>query len=244
MSGTDVVVKELNHLSIIDNAVQSGADIETLERLMQLQERHEDRQARKAFIEAMSLFREKCPPIVKDSFVSYVKKDNSQTEYKHSSLGKAIETIKPILKECGINHVWKTEDVEGGRVRVTCEMSHVGGHMESTSLSAAHDTSGGKNSIQALGSTVTYLERYTLFSILGLASTADDDGEGADLPEYITDEQVDLLDDMLADRNVDPDLFRKWLVLKRVKDGDIKNTPATMFEQVVARIKKNDNKED
>ena len=41
------------------------------------------------------------------------------------------------------------------------------------------DNSGSKNSIQAIGSTTTYLQRYTLFSILGLAAGEDDDGSAA-----------------------------------------------------------------
>ena len=42
------------------------------------------------------------------------------------------------------------------------------------------DTSGGKNNIQAMGSAVSYLERYTLLAITGLSTKEmDDDGRGA-----------------------------------------------------------------
>ena len=59
-------------------------------------------------------------------------------------------------------------------------------------MSAAPDTSGSKNSIQALGSAQTYLQRYTLYAILGLAS-GDADNDGNSEKHYITEEQaVDL----------------------------------------------------
>jgi hypothetical protein len=55
-------------------------------------------------------------------------------------------------------------------------------------LTSGPDTSGSKNPIQALGSAVSYLQRYTLLSLAGLA-TEDQDDDGAtaekktDLPE-------------------------------------------------------------
>ena len=80
-------------------------------------------------------------------------------------------------------------------VSVTCIIAHRDGHSEENTLSAGRDDSGKKNSIQSIGSTITYLQRYTLKSALGLAASADDDGrssedENADL---ITDEQRDQL---------------------------------------------------
>jgi hypothetical protein len=64
-------------------------------------------------------------------------------------------------------------------VTVSCIISHRAGHSEENSLSARHDTSGNKNPIQALGSAVTYLQRYTLKAAVGVAAAADDDGQTA-----------------------------------------------------------------
>src|SRR5437660_174203 len=67
--------------------------------------------------------------------------------------------------------------MEGGTIRVTCILTHVQGHSEQVSMSAQPDTSGSKNSIQAIGSTASYLQRYTLFAATGLApKDADTDG--------------------------------------------------------------------
>lgn len=40
------------------------------------------------------------------------------------------------------------------------------------------DQSGGKNNIQAKGSTMTYLQRYTLNTLLAIATEDDNDGAG------------------------------------------------------------------
>jgi hypothetical protein len=45
-------------------------------------------------------------------------------------------------------------------------------------MSGEPDTSGGKNNIQAKGSTMTYLQRYTLNLALGICTEDDNDGAG------------------------------------------------------------------
>jgi hypothetical protein len=60
-----------------------------------------------------------------------------------------------------------------------CIVEHRDGHSEDTSLTAQPDNSGKKNSIQAIGSTITYLQRYLLKLALGIAASKDDDANSA-----------------------------------------------------------------
>lgn len=153
-------------------------NVEVLERMMAMQERWEENEAKKAYVMAKSAFMAECPVIEKDKHVQYETRSGQVTDYKHASLSGAIEQIKPLLAKHGLSHSWVTKQSEGA-VQVTCCVTHIMGHQECTSLSGGADNSGGKNSIQAIGSTVSYLQRYTLFSILGLSSdTLDDDGQG------------------------------------------------------------------
>ena len=83
------------------------------------------------------------------------------------------------LSAVGISHKWKM--CQSPEISVTCVLTHEMGHSEETTLKASPDTSGSKNSIQAIGSTVTYLERYTLLAAVGLAAAGmDNDGRAAD----------------------------------------------------------------
>lgn len=63
------------------------------------------------------------------------------------------------------------------QVEVTCILTHKQGHSEETTMLGPLDDSGFKNDIQSLGSSATYLERYTLIGSLGLV-TADTDNDG------------------------------------------------------------------
>lgn len=160
-------------------AVEQGADLDKLERLLDLQERYEAREAEKAYVQAMSNFRADCPPIAKT-------RTGHNTRY--AGLAETIDQIKDALAANGLSHSWLTEQ-EGPNITVTCTVTHADGHRERTSLTGQPDTSGSKNSIQAIGSTISYLERYTLFAALGLASSdMDTDGNVVGgLPESVVE---------------------------------------------------------
>lgn len=159
-------------------AVQQGADLDRLERLMALQERWEANEARKAYTQAMAAFKAEPMTITKDKHVEFTTQ-KGVTSYDHATLGNVVRTIVAGLARHGLSHSWQTDRMEGGRVQVTCRITHSLGHSESIALDAGLDDSGGKNNIQALGSAITYLQRYTLLSITGLATEdQDDDGRG------------------------------------------------------------------
>ena len=78
----------------------------------------------------------------------------------------------------GLSYRFRT--IQDGAIKVTCILSHKSGHSEENTLSGPADASGSKNAIQAIGSTLTYLQRYTLTQALGLAASDDDDGRSAE----------------------------------------------------------------
>ena len=169
-------------------AVEKG-DLDKVEKMMELQERFEKNEARKAYVVAMAAFKANPPKIEKDAHVKYKLKTGGVTDYKHATLANVTEKINKVLSENGLSAAWETVQDEKG-IAVTCKITHVMGHSESTTLKAASDESGGKNKIQGIGSTVTYLSRYTLLSLTGLATAEmDDDGAGSEA-EYIDDEQM------------------------------------------------------
>lgn len=210
-------------------AVSQDADIDKLEKLMGLQERWEANEARKYYVTAMSSFRNDCPMIDKTK-----KAHNS----KYAGLAETIEQIKGLMSENGLSHSWRTETADNV-ITVTCIVTHVSGHSEQTSLPAMPDTSGSKNSIQAIGSTVSYLQRYTLFSILGLASAEmDDDGAATSKPiEYITDDQALTLESMITDNELDNDKILRWMDSQNIAKT-LAMIPASKYNRVLAAIQK------
>ena len=199
-------------MGMIDRALASNASIEMLERLMTLQERHEANEARKAFDLSFAAAKPKFKPIIKNKAVSH---GTGKAQYKHETLDAIAEAVGDALSANGLSYRFRTVQ-SPGVLSVTCVLSHVAGHSEETSLSAGNDTSGSKNAIQGVGSTLYYLMRYTLKAALGLAVSdeADDDGRGAGqqqpaAPSELTAKQVEELTTLLQETGSNLALFLK-----------------------------------
>lgn len=158
-------------------AVSSGVSLESLDKMMELQERWEAGQAKKAYVRAMAEFKRESITILKDREVRF-----KGTAYSHATLNSVVSAIVPALSKHGLSHHWEVSQENG--ITVRCVITHEMGHSEAVSMSAPPDSSGSKNFIQQLGSTKTYLERYTLLAITGMtASDMDDDGGSYGRPQ-------------------------------------------------------------
>ena len=164
-------------------AADGNMDVAKLKELLDVQERWEAIQAKKAYVQAMSDFKANPPEILKDKNVKY-QTSKGITDYKHATLHNVATKINSELSKHGLTASWVTSQ-DNGSVKVTCKITHIMGHSEETCLSAPPDATGSKNVIQAIGSTVTYLQRYTLLALTGLATCdQDDDGNaGAGKPK-------------------------------------------------------------
>ena len=189
-------------------AMAGEMDLDKLEKFMALQEKWEANQARKAYTQAMSDFKKNSPEIEKDRHVEY-KTASGTMKYNHATLGNVTAKINAALGEHGLSAAWTTEQTDKG-VSVTCKITHVLGHFETTSLTAAHDSSGGKNAIQALGSTISYLERYTILALTGLA-THDMDDDAAPVMEYIDEKQLSTILDFINSKGIDQAKFMIYM---------------------------------
>ena len=176
--------RALTPMGMIELAVTKGASVDQLTKLMDLQDRWQATEARKAFVAALNQFKADPPVLVKSKAVSF---GAGKTSYKHATLDQVSSVIGAALSKVGIAHRWETEQLEGGMIRVTCVLTHELGHSERVPLMASPDTSGSKNAIQAVGSTVTYLQRYTLLAATGMAVQDQDDdgrlGKGKEMPD-------------------------------------------------------------
>jgi len=175
---------------LLSTAVQKGVDMQQFEKLLDLYDRWEKNQAEKAFATAMAQARKKTPVLQKDQQANF---GGGKAKYKYIGLDQITEKISPWLGEHGFTYSWSTEQIEGF-IMVHCDITHQLGHSKRTTLKAESDTSGNKTPIQAMGSAITYLQKYTLLSATGLAAGGDDDGQGTEAPKkMITKNQAEAL---------------------------------------------------
>lgn len=156
---------------------------ETIASLMTLQERWEANQARKAYIAAMVQFKNNSPKLKKDKRVNH-----PGGKYSYANIGTIVEQITPELAKYGFSASWKKNESDSS---VTCVLTHEAGHSETATLSGPDDLSGSKNPLQGLGSTLSYLERYSILMVTGLAtSDMDDDGAASASNQLLTEEML------------------------------------------------------
>jgi len=194
-----VVTETAAILSVIERAASNpDVDLDKLERLLEMRERVEAQQARKAYYAAMATMRPELPSIRKDGVID-IGRGKPISFAKWEDINDAIV---PVLGSFGFSIFFNT-DVLDGRVRVTCKVAHELGHYEETTLTLPADTSGSKNAVQSIGSSVSYGKRYTASALLNLTSRdggpdRDDDGMAGGAAPLISSEQVHALKELIA----------------------------------------------
>jgi hypothetical protein len=169
-SGQSVLLQVISRV-----AGDPSIDLDRVERLLVMHAKLSEKDAENQFISAMAQFKRHAPKILKMKAVAF-----NGVAYKHATLGQVCAVAIEGLGAVGISHRWDLDQQQGGRIKVTCVLTHVAGHSTRTELSGSPDDSGKKNNIQQVASTITYLERYTLLAATGLATDEqDDDGAGA-----------------------------------------------------------------
>lgn len=205
--------QEITPVQMIMAAVSGQADLDKVEKLLMLQERWEANQAKKAYNQAMSDFKLNPPRIEKDKKVGY-STSKGNVGYSHASLANVTQSIASELSKYGLSASWRTDQKE--KICVTCKITHILGHSEETSLSANADDTGSKNSIQAIGSTITYLERYTLLALTGLA-TFDQDNDAQSVVK-ISKEQLSTILELLASKDLKEKPILKYMNVEKLED--------------------------
>jgi hypothetical protein len=210
-------------------ALSSDVDLTKLERVLSYNERIYKDKARAAFDAAYSGLQVALP----------VLSENGEIRDKHGELQHTYplweginEVIKPILSEHGFA-LWFRTSCDGKTITVTGVLSHLGGHAEETTLTLPADLSGGKNAVQAIGSSTSYGKRYTAAALLNLTSSGeDDDGSGSAAQPLINGEQIATLLHALNETGGSEESLLAYLDIRTIDD-----LPASKFERTLEAIK-------
>ncbi|TAM22397.1 MAG: single-stranded DNA-binding protein [Nevskiaceae bacterium] len=151
--------------------VEQNSSMEKIQQMMDLQDRWEAAQARKAFNGAMAKFREAHVKVTRSATVE----QGPLKGTTYAKLSDFVSAAAPALSAAGLSVSWLITRDEEKWLEVACIVRHVDGHDERTVMGGPPDVGGAKNAIQARASTVSYLEKYTLKMALGLAEQDDDD---------------------------------------------------------------------
>jgi len=208
---------------------QGESGIAALERLVALQERATDRRARMAYVEALSRFREQCPPIPRtrqNTQFSKVNRAGVSGPSMYAGLEDIDRVARPVASANGLIWTWDTT-VDATMMHITCKVLHVDGHYETATVSMPHESKAGASSQQKYAITQTYGMRYSLIAALGI-TTADADTDG-NVPgngsEKITEGQVADLYALADEVKADLPKFLKYMGVSALSDIPVSDYP-------------------
>lgn len=157
-------------------AMNPDVDVAKMERLIAMQERILQHQARSAFTRAFTRMQAELPEI--DERGQIIVKGQLRSTY--AKLEDIHKVITPILTRHGfaIRHRTEWPADKAGIIRIVGVLCHEDGHSEESAFEAQADTSEYRSAIQSMGSTVSYGRRYTTMDLLNIVTRGqDNDGQ-------------------------------------------------------------------
>lgn len=171
---------------IASAASNPSVDIEKMERLIDLQIQVEKRHAEVAFAESFAEMQPELPVITMNGAIVH----KGQTISEFSDWPNINKVIAPILSRHGFSISFKP--AESNKTAVTGILRHKLGHKEEATLDLPTDTSGAKNAVQAVGSSLTYGKRYVGVLMLNLTIEGEDDDGSSAAPKIKVEAPRDL----------------------------------------------------
>jgi len=161
--------------SIILRAIELGTPVETMEKLLDLQERIEGRRAKRLFDDAMANFQGECPIIKKSTRVA---KENGTKLYDYAKLEVIVSQVRGPLRDNGFSYSIQSETL-ANNVKVTCIAKHKSGHSEPTTVEVPLGTKTPvMSATQQVAAALTFAKRYAFCNAFGIL-TGDEDTDAS-----------------------------------------------------------------
>jgi len=239
----------LDPQALITKALETGAGIDTMERLVALAKDVREVQAKEAWYGAMAEFQRTVPPIKKTA-TAKIQTPRANYSYRYAPLDEIMSVIQPVMGPLGLSVSWRSR-VEPAQVIVSCRVSHVLGHHEESgeiAMPIVQGDGGGANPAQRVGIAATYAKRYALLGIIGLAPEDDDDTASTPPEQPSIDPAPPGNDEPITEAQAK----RFWAIARGTgwDEGQIhdllagyqlsstKEIPRSLYEAVVERVKK------
>lgn len=205
-------------ISMIERAARDPAvDMDKLERLVLMQERVFQRNAEQAFNDAMAAAQGEMRRVAVDSI-------NPQTKSKYASYGALDKSMRPIYTRHGFALSFGTsEGAPQDYIRVECHVSN-NGFTRKYQVDMPADGKGAKGGdvmtkTHAVGSAMSYGQRYLLKLIFNIAVGTDDDGNAAsDTGELVNADQAEEIKALIVTVGADIQKFLTAFQIEKVED--------------------------
>lgn len=215
--------------AIIKISSDPTMDISKLERMLEMHERLQAKQAEKAYNAALTFVQDKNLTVAKRAL-------NKHTKSTYETLEDVNNVAMPHITKAGFSLSFNTKMKDEKTITLYCTVRHVDGHKELHELDVDIDNVGlggnaNKTQIQGVASSITYGRRALIKMIFNISTTDDDDGNGGGTGATISEAQYKILTDLIVKA---PDNVRSEFVKTY---GAIKDIPRDKFDLALATLK-------
>lgn len=190
----DIAVQEPSNggiLAVIERAAcNPDVDVSKMQALLEMQERIMNKQAEMAFNQAMARLMPKLPTVAKNGRIEFTDKKGEDRSTPFAKYEDIDAAIRPLMIEDGFSLSFNTEWGQEGTV-ISGTLSHSEGHSRTASMRLPLDTSGSKNNLQAMGSTISYGKRYLVGMLLNIV-TKGEDNDGKNFGAVSNEQAVEI----------------------------------------------------
>ncbi len=192
---------------IAQAATNPDVDPQKMHAILDVQERMMNKQAEIFFNRDFTALQAELPIIKKDGKIVH----KGALISNFATYEQIMAKIRPLLIKHGFGLRFNTEPT-GDKIIITATLSHKDGHSITDRVPLSIDSSGAKNNVQGVGSTISYGKRYLTGMLLNLVFEGeDDDGNSADyIP--ISDDQAATLKELIRETNTDTVRFLSMMV--------------------------------
>ena len=223
------VVTEYDRMGAMIERVASvpDSDVSKLQALLDMQMTIMKEEQRQAYLRDFSTMQAELPAI---------RKSAETQQSKYAQLEYILEAAKPVLAKWGfsLSFIPKTTD---GYLTIKAVLQQNGGHVTETEINLPFDTSGNKNSVQAIGSTMTYGMRYTAVALLAISTFDGENPADLDGTLTITEEEAIEVRDYCNENNQDESrlcvYFTKYY---KIPIGEFEDLPVGSVKTVKGQI--------
>lgn len=226
---TDAADSRGSITQLLNLAIEKGASAADLKELVGLHERIADREAEQEFARAMAAFKAECPPLIKARTAKIITKGGGSYSFDYADLDDIAKVIDPVLHRHGLSYSWDSL-IEGGALTCICIIRHVNGHSQPSRFTLPIENPSAMNPQQKVGAAMSFAQRRSLCSALGLTTT-DEDAESVRQvdPTPITEDQVTAIQDLITETKTDAVRF-----LKHFDIANLAELPVVRYAEAIS----------
>ena len=233
----DVQIVERSPMELAQSFLNAGGDLASLEKMMDLEDRHNAKKAEMCFVRSMVEAQRGMPTI-------YEGRKNTQTNSQYAAYKDIVRDAKPIYTKAGLSVSFYEEDLEkDDYVRFCADVYHEDGHCKKYHIDLPIDDKGPKGTpvktkIHGIKSAMSYGRGILLCNIFNIptSSDIDDDGNAAGNSlgyEVITEEQAIQLREIIESiEGETEENFCKWAKIEKLEEG-----AAQFFDKYMSALK-------